>query len=154
MKNIPLNVKIIMAISAIFMPIFLIIPFFIWQNQNSEDYADLEMQKARLKPVGELRLSSETAQTAKAEPKPFSVEETYEKVCAACHKTGISGSPIFGDTAAWNAKIQELGGLDKTIETAFKGKGAMLPKGGATNLSDEEFRQIVLYMLNAVRSEE
>ena len=77
----------------------------------------------------------------------------YDKACFACHKMGIAGSPKFGDKALWAPRIAQ--GMDVLNEHAlkgFKGKtGMMPPKGGRTDLSDEEVIAAVEYMDNAAK---
>ena len=73
----------------------------------------------------------------------------YEGKCGACHGFGVAGAPKFGDPAAWTDRIAK--GKDALYENAIKGytgeKGVMPPKGGFTNLSDDEVRAIVDYMI-------
>jgi cytochrome c5 len=88
-----------------------------------------------------------------AEPKAAAVKidpavtgkKIYESVCVACHQTGISGAPKFGDKAAWAVRLKP--GLDEVQKIATKGLNAMPPKGGYTG-SDDEFRAAIEYMVN------
>jgi cytochrome c5 len=68
----------------------------------------------------------------------------YASTCAACHEAGVAGAPKKGDAAAWAPR--KAGGLDALVASATAGKGAMPPKGGATQLSDDEFRAVVQYI--------
>lgn len=70
----------------------------------------------------------------------------YEAYCAGCHGEGIAGAPKLGDTGAW-ADIAAQS-LETTLANAINGKGAMPPKGGATDLTDEQVKEIVEYMVN------
>ena len=76
-------------------------------------------------------------------------EKLYKTTCFACHGTGVAGAPKFGDKAAW-AKYVETG-EDTMVEMAIKGKGAMPPKGGAMNASEDDIRAAVRYMTNALK---
>ena len=67
--------------------------------------------------------------------------------CAACHATGAAGAPKVGDKAAWKARI--AAGMGTVVSNAIKGKGAMPPKGGRTNLTDAQIKSIVAYMVDA-----
>ena len=71
---------------------------------------------------------------------------TYVTYCAGCHETGLAGSPKFGDKAAW-AKVMSKG-LDTVFKDAIMGIGAMPPKGGATDLSDDAVKEAATYMIN------
>jgi cytochrome c5 len=71
---------------------------------------------------------------------------TYEKACKACHMTGAAGSPKIGDKAAWEPRIAQ--GMDTLYNSSIKGKGAMPPKGGQMQLSDDEIKAAVDYMVS------
>lgn len=89
---------------------------------------------------GPLLAADDAAATGKA---------VYEKTCAACHATGVAGAPKLGDKEGWGPL------LDKSIEqmtgVVISGKGAMPAKGGNPQLSDDEIRAAVSYMLEQVR---
>jgi cytochrome c5 len=72
-------------------------------------------------------------------------KKIYDSICVACHATGISGAPKFGDKAAWAVRMQP--GLDEVQKIATKGLNAMPAKGGYTG-SDAEFRAAIEYMVN------
>jgi len=73
----------------------------------------------------------------------------YNGGCAACHATGVAGAPKVGDKAAWAERVAQ----DKETTyghaiNGFQGKsGVMPPKGGFTNLSDDEIKAAVDYMV-------
>ena len=71
----------------------------------------------------------------------------YTQTCFACHGTGILESPKKGDAAAWKKRSDALGGIDGLLKSAIVGKGAMPPKGGAANLSDEDLKAAIEYMM-------
>ena len=73
----------------------------------------------------------------------------YDKTCMACHMTGLAGAPKAGDKAAWEPRLKQ--GMDTLYATSLKGKGAMPPKGGATQLSDAEVKAAVDYMVSLVK---
>ena len=76
-------------------------------------------------------------------------EKLYKATCFACHGTGVAGAPKFGDKAAWEPYIKT--GIDAMVKVAMTGKGAMPPKGGAANASEEDIRAAVEYMVQAVK---
>ncbi|CAP40701.1 c-type cytochrome [Bordetella petrii] len=76
-------------------------------------------------------------------------EKLYKSTCFACHGTGVAGAPKFGDKAAWEPYIKT--GIDAMVKVALTGKGAMPPKGGAANASEEDIRAAVEYMVNAAQ---
>ena len=73
-------------------------------------------------------------------------KKTYDAACAACHATGVAGSPKFGDKEAWKARIET--GKEALYTTSLKGKGAMPAKGGRADLSDDDVKAAVDYMIS------
>jgi cytochrome c oxidase subunit 2 len=73
----------------------------------------------------------------------------YEKVCAACHGSGVAGAPKLGDKAAWAPRLKQDEALIHTH--ALKGYKAMPPKGGAADLSDAQIIMAVDYLEAAAR---
>ena len=72
-------------------------------------------------------------------------ESTYKDACAVCHAAGIAGAPKLGDKAAWAPRIAT--GNDALYTTALKGKGAMPAKGGRAEISDDDIKAVVDYMV-------
>ncbi len=113
----------------------------------------------RIKPFGEVYLPGEEQQAAgptvqkAAEPQPVATAMTgpqvYNSACIACHGNGVGGAPVTGDVAAWAARIAQ--GNDVLYDHAINGfqgsAGVMIAKGGRMDLSDEEVRLAVDYMV-------
>jgi cytochrome c5 len=97
----------------------------------------------RVRPVAEVNLAASAggAQTAR------SGEEIYKTVCMACHAAGVQGAPKFGNRGDWAPRLKA--GEKGLLQSALKGKGAMPPKGGASDLSELELERAVVYMANA-----
>ncbi len=80
-------------------------------------------------------------------------KEIYDQACHVCHAAGIAGAPGFGDKAAWEPRIAQ--GMDLLHEHSIKGytgkTGSMPPKGGRLDLSDEDVKAAVDYMVGAAR---
>ena len=70
---------------------------------------------------------------------------TYQQACVACHMTGAAGAPKLEDKAAWAPRIAL--GKDVLYKSVLEGKGAMPPKAGQTQLSDDEIKAAVDYMV-------
>ena len=68
-------------------------------------------------------------------------------LCFACHQAGMNGAPKFANKVAWAPRIAQ--GKDKLYENAIKGLRGMPPKGGSTNLSDDQVKAAVDYMVKA-----
>lgn len=77
-------------------------------------------------------------------------KKIYDSLCFACHATGAAGAPKMGDKAAWAPRIAQ--GMDTLFNHAingFQGKsGVMPPKGGGANLSDDEVKAAVTYIVS------
>ncbi len=75
----------------------------------------------------------------------------YEAMCFACHGFGVAGAPKLGDKDAWKERI--AAGLEKLYDNAINGytgdAGVMPPKGGFANLSDQQVKDAVDYMVEA-----
>lgn len=123
---------------------------------------------ARVAPVGKLNTSGEAVMVASTSPgtadgaaaAPVAAatasspgEATYNTICAACHAQGIAGAPKTGDAGAWEARIAQ--GNDTLYKHAIEGyqgqAGVMPAKGGAANLSDDEVKAAVDFMVQAVQ---
>lgn len=76
-------------------------------------------------------------------------KSVYDTACAACHAAGIAGAPKHGDKGAWAPRL--AAGKDAMYAAALKGKGAMPPKGGQLQLSDEQVRSAVDFMTAAAK---
>jgi len=70
-------------------------------------------------------------------------EMIYQTVCFACHGTGAAGAPKL-EAAAWTDRM--AAGMDALIASGIAGKGAMPPKGGRPDLSDEQMKVTVEFM--------
>jgi cytochrome c5 len=112
----------------------------------------------RIAPVGQVYVGSVPADVTKEIQEPAqgsagagfaSGKDVYDAVCVACHGTGVAGAPKFGDKAAWAQYLSDS--IEQIYQYALNGKGAMPPKGGRADLSDDELKQAVDYMLNEVQ---
>ncbi len=79
-------------------------------------------------------------------------EKIYNKVCVACHLTGVAGAPAVTDKARWEENAAK--GLDALYKSVLngvpKGKyGVMPPRGTCTDCSDQDLFDAVNYILKA-----
>lgn len=74
-------------------------------------------------------------------------EMIYQNVCFACHGTGAAGAPKL-EAADWAGRLEK--GTDALVESSIAGLGAMPPKGGRTDLSDEQMKVTVEFMVNGL----
>ena len=68
----------------------------------------------------------------------------YNSACQACHMSGAAGAPLLV-AAQWEDRLDK--GKDTLVSHAINGFNAMPAKGGRTDLSDEQVRASVEYML-------
>lgn len=71
-------------------------------------------------------------------------EMIYGSVCAACHATGVAEAPIPGSDAM-SQRAEK--GLNALMQTAMNGLNAMPARGGRSDLSDEQLKAVVEFML-------
>ncbi len=74
-------------------------------------------------------------------------QKEYEKSCAVCHNSDAMGAPMVGNAGAW-AKVMEKG-IDTVYNHSINGFGGMPPKGGNANLSDDQVKSIVNFMVES-----
>jgi len=101
----------------------------------------------RIKPVGSVVIADASVPRGN-----LTGEQVYGQVCKTCHDAGLAGAPKSGDKAQWTARIAE--GEKTLVQHAvagFQGKaGVMPPKGGNTDLTDDEVHRAVVYLANQV----
>ena len=131
------------------------------QDVYTRDTAEYQAAVAeRIRPVGQVYMPGEEQEAPVPvvetieEPEPVATTMTgpqvYNAACLACHSSGAGGSPIVGDTEQWTGRIAQ--GIDALYDHAINGFDGdaltpMLPKGGRVDLSDQEVRDAVDYMV-------
>ena len=103
---------------------------------------DDELAAKLTQPVAQVELQAAPA----AAPGSRKGEDIYASVCGACHEPGAAGAPKAGDKAAWAPRLGM--GFDGLVKSAAAGKGAMPPKGGAADLTDNELKRAVAFLAN------
>lgn len=132
--------------------VFCTVAFLVYQKlgqQPAMNEFEREAIQERLKPMGQISISAEqpeAQQVAQAQPtEPQTGEEVYNSVCMACHVTGVSNAPKFGDQTAWQERYAK--GQEALMNSVINGLNAMPPRGGNPDLSDEELKRGIDYML-------
>ncbi len=95
----------------------------------------------RIQPVGTVEFGA-----AGAAAGPRAGEEIFKTACFACHQTGAAGAPKIGDRAGWAKLVGQP--LERLVQSAIKGKGAMPPRGGLPDLTDLELARSIVFMAN------
>jgi cytochrome c5 len=89
--------------------------------------------------------AEEQAAAAPAESGPVDGAEVYNSVCMACHTAGVAGAPKPGSEELAARFAAE--GMDGMMHNAINGLNVMPPRGGRPDLSDEQIRAAVEFML-------
>lgn len=80
-------------------------------------------------------------------------KKVYGQTCSMCHAANVAGAPKPGDKADWAPRIAQ--GMDVLYKHALEGftgaKGQMPARGGAPNLSDDEIKSTVDFMVDQSR---
>jgi cytochrome c5 len=119
----------------------------------SEQYKK-EIQKRtdqRTKPVANINLASnptikQETPIITASSSKLSGEEVYNVVCMSCHTSGVAGAPVIGKSDQWAERIAQ--GKQSLYSNAINGIGVMPAKGGASNLSDDNIKAAVDYIIS------
>ena len=74
---------------------------------------------------------------------------TYEKICIACHMTGVAGAPALKDKTRWEESAAKgLDALRLIVLDGGEGKyGVMSPRGTCADCSDEDLYDALGFML-------
>jgi cytochrome c5 len=78
-------------------------------------------------------------------------EELYRAKCSSCHDGGTAGAPKLGDSAEWATRIKR--GTRALYTAAIRGmpNTPMVAKGGFSELSDNDTRVIVDFMIGRAK---
>jgi len=74
-------------------------------------------------------------------------EQVVAAACGKCHQTGEGGAPKVGDRDAWRPRVAR--GFAAVTQSALKGHGGMPARGGLAELSDNEVKRAIEYMMNS-----
>ena len=117
----------------------------------------------RIRPIGRVFVAGMDTEAAEADEtvavvapgespvaSEFDGERVYRIACTACHGAGIAGAPKTGDADAWAPRIDQ--GMDTLVRRAIDGyqgdAGFMPARGGHPNLTAEQVRDAVQYMVD------
>ena len=153
------NYSIVIGLLAVMIIIFLVVALYLGVDEDVVARKQATKVAANTAPVGVVNLVGETEEVVEVatvaaaatpeEPVDMGLR-VYNGLCISCH-SGLPNIPKVGDKAAWESRIAQ--GMSLLYERAIKGfisEGgliAMPPKGGNMNLTDEEVRAAVDYMV-------
>ena len=72
-------------------------------------------------------------------------KRSYEKICSACHATGIEGAPVVGNPEDWSDRSDLWEAV--LVEHAEKGFVKMPARGNAEHATDYDVGAAAEYML-------
>ena len=79
-------------------------------------------------------------------------QKVYDATCRLCHDSGLAGAPKIEDTLTWENRLKQ--GISKVHKHAVDGftgqTGFMPPKGGNMELTDDEVKAAVDFMLKDI----
>jgi cytochrome c5 len=107
------------------------------------DATSAKATAARIRPVADAAFTLRDANTPRV---LLAGGAVYTATCAACHDSGMAGSPKTGDKAAWATRLAQ--GYDTLVSHAINGIRAMPAKGGNPDLDDLEVARAVVFMTN------
>ncbi|MBN1928093.1 MAG: cytochrome c5 family protein [Chlorobiaceae bacterium] len=77
-------------------------------------------------------------------------KEIYEASCKMCHDTGnMMKAPSPGDKAAWEPRLAN--GMEAIMKNTVEGFSSMPARGGNPELTDEQLKSAVDYMVHGVQ---
>ncbi len=111
-------------------------------GETSADAAETAVQPAEETPGGGLIADANAAEGVDG-------KAVYDKACVVCHGPGLAGAPKLGDAASWKPRIEQ--GMEVLYEHAINGfmgtAGTQMPAKGGQDISDEETKAAVDYMV-------
>lgn len=135
---------IIVVVLAFVIPIALalLVSQLVTSGEQGTNANDNQVQ-ARIAPVGTVLLAEVSG------PKGMLTgEQVYGQVCKTCHEAGLAGAPKLGDKAAWAKVVAQ--GEKLSFDHAINGIRAMPARGGNSDLTDDEVKRAVSFMMGKV----
>lgn len=86
-----------------------------------------------------------SADDTSAQQQEVTPEQVYYFACAQCHQTGLNAAPKYRGSRAWESIIEQ--GREVVYRNTLEGKGAMPPRGGKPELTEEQVKMAVDYMV-------
>jgi cytochrome c5 len=116
------------------------------ESMTAEDVAE------RIKPVAQAYIGEAPVVAVVAAVVEESVgggEQLVTQVCSMCHGSGMMNSPKLGNKSDWAPRIEK--GVETLYNNAINGLNMMPARGGRPDLSDDEIKSAVDYMVSLVK---
>ncbi|EMR12774.1 cytochrome c family protein [Methylophaga lonarensis MPL] len=105
----------------------------------------------RLQPVAQVHVGeAPVAEEAPADDMQVNRgQQIVESVCAVCHATGMMDSPRTNKASDWAPRLEQ--GIETVYANAINGINMMPARGGRPDLSDDEVKAAVDYMISDLK---
>ncbi|KFI22343.1 c-type cytochrome [Nitrosococcus oceani] len=114
---------------------------------NSEEKSPATPAPAKKEENAPAANNDKTPPTPKGEESRLIHGKTIVKSsCAACHTGNLPGAPVIGNAEDWAPRLTQ--GEEILTQHAIQGYKAMPPKGGNSNLSDEDIAAAIAYLIS------
>jgi cytochrome c5 len=116
------------------------------ESMTAEDVAE------RIKPVAQTYIGEAPVVLAAVVEEEESVgggQYIVTQVCSMCHSSGIMNSPKLGSKADWAPRIEK--GIETLYSNAINGINMMPARGGRPDLSDDDIKVAVDYMVSLAK---
>ena len=157
-KTFIMNISIVLAILVVFTfaIIFIAQDIGFKEDEEANNPSRVTTTEERIKPVAGVHTGeagaaaiAEAASAAPAEQAAafdgsLDAEMIYNSVCAVCHTTGAAGAPKPGTP---EMALRTEKGVDALLQTAVSGINAMPARGGRADLTDEQVRVAIEFMI-------
>lgn len=100
------------------------------------------MKKLLFIPAFALLLMS--CQAKEIEP-GMTTEAKYDRLCSSCHESGHGGAPHTFNVTEWKPSVAK--GMDVMLKNVKEGIGRMPAGGRCANCTDDDYLEIIEYMI-------
>lgn len=152
------NVSIVLAILVVFTIVIMFVARDIGfkDDEAANNPSRVTTTEERIRPVAGVHTgeagAAAIAAAASAEPEvqtaafdgSLDAQMIYNSVCGVCHGTGAAGAPIPGSPEMAQRADK---GIDALLQTAVNGINAMPARGGRADLTDEQVRVAIEFMI-------
>jgi cytochrome c5 len=100
----------------------------------------------RIAPAGHVVKAGQVVAAVATGGAERSGSDIYNRNCVACHSAGVAGAPIYGDIAAWAARLEK--GIETVYANGINGINSMPVRGTCMDCSDDEVIAAIDYILD------
>ncbi|MEX1201384.1 MAG: c-type cytochrome [Methylophaga sp.] len=112
----------------------------------SERIMPVAQERVGEEPIVEASADTSDAEAVKASDDAGPGNQVFTAVCATCHVSGLLQAPRLGNKGDWAPRLEK--GMETLYDHAINGFKNMPARGGRQDLSDDEVKQAVDYMIS------